>query len=461
MLMTEHYELARSEGLKTKNGKGFSLVYVDPKQSTDNTYDNKELMKKYGMEYFPYNRYIKYVKGVPHAWGWVIWDGQENEKYGLIKKFAEEIGDIETPKDGADKRTMEEVLASIESIREFVMNVSSSAAIDGRKIIADAEALKEKLVQGIGSKETMGALAELVRFRMEMKRHMGHNLSIFNTIMVWLQKSNATDVRSKGEWEDMGYTVKKGAQPIYLSMPARFRQMFGSAYDEAVRKFLKSVGVELISDLTPSQKRRLDRATKYPVRGSGFKPYVAYDISDVVAGENAEEFPKDTFKWYDNESEETERTRRLLEACIEFGKSIGIKNFSFDDGVKLGGARGYATATGEIVLADDKKNKGLVSTAIHEIAHQIMQFEVVKTENPRLKNFYRGGSNLRGSQIVEQEAELCTWVVLTGFGFEKMQEQFNYLANWGMNIHNCNNVFDSIMEVANYVYDGIVGILKK
>lgn len=460
-LITEHYELTSSAGLKTKNGKGFTLVYVDPKQSTDNTYDNKELMKKYGMEYFPYNRYIKYIKGVPHAWGWVVWDGQEKEKYPLIKKFAEEIGDLETPIEGKDKRTLDEVLSSIESIKDIIMSVPSSEPIDGKRIIADAEELKKKLINGIGSKETMDALAELVRFRMEMKRHRGPSLSMLNTIMVWLQKKDATDVRSKGEWEDMGYSIKEGATPIYLSRPAVFRNLYGSKYDEAVRRFLKDEGVELISDLTPSQKRRLDRVTKYPDMNSGFAPYLAYDISDVVAGENAEQFPEDTFKWFDKESKETKKTRAIIDACVKFANSIGIKDVSFQSVDKLGGARGYATSDGKVVLADDKRNRGLAATAIHEIAHQLMHFEIVHTENPRLKNFYMGGSAVRGKQIVEQEADLCSWLVLTGFGYKGMQEHFNYLANWGMNIHNCNNVFDSVMKVANYIYDGLCNFLEQ
>ena len=71
----EYYSLKGSPSLKSKNGKGFKIVYVDPNTSTDSTFDNKDLLKSYGMEYLPYSRYIKYVKGVPHAWGWIVWDG--------------------------------------------------------------------------------------------------------------------------------------------------------------------------------------------------------------------------------------------------------------------------------------------------------------------------------------------------------------------------------------------------
>ena len=323
-LLREYYELAANELLKTKNGKGFKLVYVDPNLSTDNTFNNKELMKKYGMEYLPYNRYIRNVKGVPQSWGWIIWDGSEQEVYPLIKKFAEEIGSQETPPEGGNNRTIEQVLASIEQLKDIIMQAQASdqVRIDGNGIIANAEEFKKKLAQGVGSRETMEALAELTRFRIEMSKHRGHQLSLLNTILIFLQKGNATDVRSKGEWREMGYTPKPDATPIVLAMPASFKKLFGAQYDEVVRRFLEKEGVKAISELTPSQKRRLDRETKYPDPQGGFKEYIAYDISDLIKGEGAEEFPENNFKWYDADSDETNKERILINACIEFGKSI-------------------------------------------------------------------------------------------------------------------------------------------
>ena len=457
--LREYYELATNDSiLKTKNGKGFKLVYVDPNASTDNTFNNKELMKKYGMEYLPYNRYIRNVQGVPQAWGWIIWNGSEQEVYPLIRKFAEEIGGQETPPEGSNNRTVDEVLASIEQLKDVIMKAeaSSGGRIDGNGIIANAEEFKKKLVQGIGSSVTMDALYDLAKFRAEMSRHRGHQLSMLNTILIFLQKRNAKDVRSKGEWREMGYTPKPNAKPIVLAMPAGFKKLFGAQYDEVVRRFLEKEGVKAISELTPSQKRRLDRETKYVDPRAGFKEYIAYDISDLIKGEGAEEFPENKFKWYDADSDETQKEKILIDACIAFGKSIGVKGYNFVGNDTLGGARGAASSEGYVEIIDDKRNHGLLSTVIHETAHQIMHWQVVHTTNPSLKKFYRGGSMLRGKEIVEQEAELCAWIVLSGFGYKNQQEHFNYLANWGMNIENCSAVFDSIMKVADFMYEGII-----
>lgn len=462
--LREYYELATNDSiLKTKNGKGFKLVYVDPNLSTDNTFNNKELMKKYGMEYLPYSRYIRNIKGVPNAWGWIIWDGSEQEVYPLIKKFAEEIGSQETPPEGGNRRTIEQVLSSIEQLKAVIMQAEASGKlrIDGNGIIANAEEFKKKLAQGIGSEATMQALAELTRFRNEMSKHRGHQLSFLNTILIFMQKRNSTDVRSKGEWREMGYTPKPDATPIVLAMPAGFKKLFGAQYDEVVRRFLEKEGVAAISELTPSQRRRLDRETKYLDPHAGFKEYIAYDISDLIKGEGAEEFPENNFKWYDADSDETEKEKILIDACIKFGKSIGVKSYEFIDKEQLGTSRGYASSAGDVRIVDDKRNHGLLSTVIHETAHQIMHWEVVSTTNPTLKKFYRGGSALRGTNIVEQEAELCAWIVLSGLGYNNQQEHFNYLANWGMNLENCSNVFDSIMKISDFMYEGIMKQLNR
>jgi hypothetical protein len=244
-------------------------------------------------------------------------------------------------------------------------------------------------------------------------------------------------------------------------MPASFKKLFGAQYDEVVRRFLEKEGVRSISELTPSQKRRLDRETKYPDPQGGFKEYIAFDISDLIKGEGAEEFPENNFKWYDADSDETEKERSIIDACIAFGKSIGVRSYEFISKNKLGGSRGYASSAGDVRIVDDKRNHGLLSTVIHETAHQIMHWEVVSTTNPALKKFYRGGSRLRGTNIVEQEAELCAWIVLSGFGYNDQQEHFNYLANWGMNLENCSNVFDSIMKISDFMYEGIMKQLNR
>ena len=144
-LIKEYYDIKQAVALKTKKGKGFRVVYVDPKTSTDSTFENKELMKEYGMEYLPYNRYIKYVQGVPHAWGWIVWDGEESKMFPIIKKFASEIGPKETPIENGDERTAEEVLSALEDIKSLILDAKDEPIVQrqGTEIISKAEDLKK------------------------------------------------------------------------------------------------------------------------------------------------------------------------------------------------------------------------------------------------------------------------------------------------------------------------------
>jgi hypothetical protein len=461
MLLREYFQLAANgTPLKTRNGKGFKLIYVDPEASTDQTYknpNNQSILKKYGMEFLPYNRYIKNMQGIPNAWGWVVWDGSEDKIYPLIQQFANEIGSQETPPDNGMQRTADEVLAAIEELKPYIMQAKAQIPnFNGDEIIKNAEQFKEMLSKGIGSKETMDALEELAKFRMEMSKHRTYPLSWLNTILIFLQKRDATDVRSKSLWKEMGYTPKPDATPIILTRPKVIKQMYGAKYDEIVRRFLEKMEVRSISELTPSQKWKLKRMTSYADLSGGYADYTAYDISDMVKGEGAEELPVNTFDWYDKDSDETEKEKILINACIDFGKSIGVKDYIFVDPKTMGGSRGSASIDGIIRIVDDKKNHGLLSTVVHETAHEIMHWEIVKRHDPNLEKYYRGGSALRGSEIVEQEAELCAWIVLSGFGYKYQQQHFNYMANWGMNVSNCNKVFDEILKVADFIFKGMV-----
>lgn len=462
-LLREYFQLANTSILKTKNGKEFQIVYVDPKLSTDPTFDvpqNQELLKKYGAEWLPRNNYIKYAKGVPHAWGWVIWKGQEAEKYPYINKFAEEIGAIETPKTEGVNRTAEEILGDIDAELSSAIANSNFSAAD--KILRDAEKYKDMLAKGIGSQETMDALARLIEYRRELEKVGGYSdYSWLNTLLIMFQKKNATDIRSKGEWLEGGYTVKEGAVPVILSMPKQFGRLYGKRADDIKRKYLETCGVTSVKELNKFQLRTLDRKLKYPISSAGFKPYVAYDISDVEPGPNAIPIEKtraklsDVFQWF-AKLEPTQKEAALINACIAWGKSIGIRKYIFVGKDELGSARGSASSDGIVRVIDEEKDLGILSTTIHETAHQIMHWTVVRDHSEEMKRFYRGGSFERGTQIVEQEAELTAWVVLTGFGYKNLQSHFNYLANWGMTVSNCSNVFDAIMRVANEIHKGII-----
>lgn len=457
MLLNEIYKLKQKE-YSTKNGKNLTLVYIDPKESDDDTFRNKDKFPQYGMVWLP----SKLGKYVPHAWGWVLNDGDKDKMIPFINKFAKEVNTFETPKSDGNKREIDEVIDELSQLKQAILNAQSDdieVQETAQSLLGKVDEFKKKLINGLNSEETKQQLQNLLIYRMEMRKHQGHPLSFCNTILMFMQRPNARDVRSKSEWEQMGYTVKEGKSGIYLLRPSYKMIAYTRAEkDWIIAKFLQDKGVTDVSELTQSQKydlyhRRLvgKRDMKSAV---GFRAYFGYDIKDVEAiDSNAEQFPEMNFDWYDKESEENDKDKLLIKACIAWGESLGL-TYEFVDEDALGGARGDASSKGHVRLLNTKQNHGLVSTAIHETAHQVMHWEVVKNKNPRLEKFFRGGSEERGSQVIEQEAELCAWFILGQFGYD-MHQNINYMANWGMDETNANNVFDSIAEVAELIYNGI------
>ena len=456
MILNEIYNL-KQKHYSTKAGKQLMIVYIDPKTSTDDTFANKSLFPQYSMVWLP----SKLGKYAPHAWGWVLYDGDNDSQIPYIKKFAQEVAKFETPKEDGSKREIDEVVSELTELKDYILKAKSESVEvkeTSQTLLTKIEDYKTKLIQGLNSEETRKQLQNLLNYRREMSRHKGHTLSFFNTILMFMQRPSAKDVRSVTEWEKMGYSLKEGAKGIYLLRPSYKTIPYSKAEKERIiNDFLDDKGVSDISELAPSQKydlysRKL-KGRRDVNSGISFIAYHGYDIKDVVAGDDAETFPVNTFDWYDKDSDENERDRKLIDACIAFGESIGL-TYEFATEDDLGGARGDASNVGHIRILDDKRNHGLLSTAIHETAHQLMHWTVVKNTNPRLEKFYRGGSVARGRDIVEQEAELCAWFVLGQFGYD-MRQNINYLANWGLTEKNANSVFDSIAEVADYIYNGI------
>lgn len=457
MILNEIYKLKQKDYC-TKNGKNLTLVYIDPKESDDDTFSNKDKFPKYGMVWLP----SKLGKYVPHAWGWVLNDGDKDKMIPYITKFAKEVNTFESPKADGNKRDVEEVINELTQLKQAILNAKGDD-VDiqetAQSLISKVDEFKRKLINGLNSPETKQQLQNLLIYRMEMKKHQGHQLSFLNTLLMFMQRPSARDVRSRTEWEQMGYAVKEGVKGIYLLRPSYKMKPYSRAEkDWIIDAFLKDKGVSDVSELTQSQKYDLYHRKLVGRRdinsAIGFKSYYGFDIKDVEAvDDNAEPFPECTFEWYENESEENDKDKLLIKACMAWGTSLGL-TYEFADEAALGGARGDASISGHIRILNTKQNHGLLSTTVHETAHQLMHWEVVKNKNPRLEKFYRGGSAERGRELVEQEAELCAWFVLGQFGYD-MKQNVNYMANWGMDESNANNVFDSIAEVADLIYNGI------
>lgn len=466
-LLSESFNLVQRV-YNTKTGKNPLLIFVDPKTSTDNTFEFKDKFKEYGMVYLP----SKLGKYVPHAWGWVLWNGEQDKQMSFVKKFINDLPTLESPQENGQTRGFDEITSNLGvNIQEILKGVEEASKVatntgqdpETQKRIDD---FKQMLQNELGNEETHKFIEQLVRYRAELKKHNIYNLGWTNTILVFFAKQGtATQVRPLGEWQKMGYEAKDGAVPIYLIGKNYKHIAYTKAQKEKIiQKYLAEKGVATLEELPKSSQYDLmhRRLKGIVVPGSEYQfTYKAYDILDVqpIGGADVETEPEEPdSNWWWDKLPRDEKDDALTQALIEFAQSDECGNITINtDNTKegLGGARGNATNTGEINLINDEYLR--FPTAVHELTHQLRHWEYASQNNPSLKRFYNRWAE---REIREQEAELCAAFVVANYGYN-IQSHLNYVHSWNLTKVNASQVMDQIAEVATFIENGLNKYLKK
>lgn len=447
---------------RSKAGKSFLLVYVDPKSSTDNTFNAKETFKQYGMQYLPSVIKSQYI---PHAWGWVLWDGENDKQLGLVKKFMNDLPTLETaPETGT--RGFDDISSNLDqTVKEILRDL---AAVDNLtpKSVMDAtakeriEKFKEMLQQGLGNPGTQEFIKAVTRYRNELRKHNLRAPGWSNMVLIYFARGgNATEVRPLKQWESMGYKPKPGVEPIGLiGKGYNYKAYTPQEKEKKIAEYLNKVGVATIEELPASSRYDLEKRVLRgkPIPGSEYNyTYAAYDRMDVEPSgdrpvEQMPEEPNDNWWWDKLPRDEKDDT--LTEALIQFASSdecgnIRIKADNTQEG--LGGARGSATSAGQLNIIDDEYLR--FPTAVHELLHSLRHFEYASVNNPKLKKFYNRNVD---KAVREHEAELCASFVIEDYGYNT-QPHLNYLTSWELDKTNCNKVFDDIAQVADFIDMGV------
>lgn len=461
MTLNETFNLVQKV-YNTKTGKSPLLVYIDPKTSTDNTFDVKDEFKEYGMEYLP----SKLGKYAPHAWGWILWNGEQDKQMGMVKKFINDLPQIETQPENGNKRGFEDITSNLEPVVQEILRSIEAAEKVQAKTPQDAEAkkkieeFKDIVSKGLDDENTKKFIANLIKYRAELRKHNAYNLGWTNVLLAWFARNGkATQIRPVKEWEKMGYQPKPGIEPIdLLGKGYKHRPYTPEEKAKVIQQYLKDKGVESVEELPPSSqydlKNRQMRGKIIP--GSEYQfGYKAYDILDVepIPGREAEKEPEEPNEnWWWDKIPADEKDEALTQALIEFAESDECGNITIKlDNTQAGlsGARGNATSTGDINLVNDEYIK--FPTAIHELTHQLRHWAFASMNNPALKRFYNRNA---GRDVREQEADLCAAFVSYSFGYN-IDSRLNYLSNWHLTKDTVNDVFSQIADCASFIEAGV------
>jgi hypothetical protein len=335
-------------------------------------------------------------------------------------KWDNEIKAWVTPMDNFEvaKKTLEgvnksgEFIGKLEDLEEFLR---SSEDFQGKGNLMDKITLYVQDLANATDEKAMSA--EIKNYLTFFASFRGH--SFFNTLLIWIQKPNATKVAGFKQWEKKFRRVKKGAKGIMIFIPifTKTTEKGDTGSDAGLDK---------------------EVAKGSPVR---FKPGYVYDISDTEPIDERGSVPE-TPKWF-MEAEPTERTKELYGYLSEILDNMGV---NLTKGDAKGGEKGYS-AGNHINMSSAIEGAGEVSTLIHELAHELMHWK-------KSSIFYQGDETRYDKGLMELQAESVAYIVMMHYKLP-VQHQPTYLALWKGNKEKVLANMKVISETGKFIIDEI------
>ena len=254
----------------------------------------------------------------------------------------------------------------------------------------DMDSIMQSLESGVEELFTSNRYQEFLKTMAKF-----HNYSFNNTMLIAMQRPDATLVTSYKNWQSMGRQVMKGEKGITIIAPAPYKKMKEKeVLDENQRPIMGTDGKPMTE--------------KVEVTVPHFKAVTVFDIAQT-SGEPIQTLAPE-----------------LLTAAVQDFDSFmqAIQKISpvpirFDE--IDGNANGYYhNADKEIVIKKGLSESQTLKTAIHETAHAKLHdkeiMESLGVEKDRLTK--------------EVEAESVAYCVCSSFGLDTSDYSFPYIAGW-------------------------------
>lgn len=254
----------------------------------------------------------------------------------------------------------------------------------------DMDSIMQSLESGVEELFTSNRYQEFLKTMAKF-----HNYSFNNTMLIAMQRPDATLVTSYKNWQSMGRQVMKGEKGITIIAPAPYKKMKEKeVLDENQRPIMGTDGKP--------------KTEQVEVTVPHFKAVTVFDIAQT-SGEPIQTLAPE-----------------LLTAAVQDFDSFmqAIQKISpvpirFDE--IDGNANGYYhNADKEIVIEKGLSESQTLKTAIHETAHAKLHdkeiMESLGVEKDRLTK--------------EVEAESVAYCVCSSFGLDTSDYSFPYIAGW-------------------------------
>ena len=255
-----------------------------------------------------------------------------------------------------------------------------------------------------------------------------------NTMLINLQRPDATLVAAYGKWKQLGRQVEKGETGISILAPVTYKT---NDVLEVERPAVDEFGNQLYNDDGTEKTETVEK----PLTGLAFKKVYVFDVSQT----SGKEIPDPVGEL----TGDIDGGRK--EAVFAALKKVADAEFEFKD--IQGGAKGYYSAAKNlIVIKTGMSDAQTLKTAFHETAHNLLhdpKKKIVTAKSPRNEK--------------EVQAESVAFMVAEKFGLDTSEYSFPYIASWseGKQLEQLKNSLQEIQAAAKKISDEIESELLK
>ena len=344
--------------------------------------------------FFDYKSYgreaVKEDRGIFTDYGYVYNNGNDYAEWYKANQVPQEYRLTAQP---SPQRDMDELPqgaalpAEPIPVRPLVLNATDTQG----RIKEITEHLEQGVQEVFESERYRDYLKAMSRF---------HNYSLNNTLLIVMQKPDASLVAGYGKWRDeFERHVKSGEKGIKILAPAPY-------------KIKKDVA-------------KTDPDTGQPVIGADGKPVTEQQEVTIPAFKVVSVFDVSQTEGEPLPSIGVEELTGSVERYGEFFKALEQTSpvpIGFED--IPGGSHGYYHLTEKrIAIQEGMSELQTLKTAIHEIAHS--KLHAIDPEAPAIEQADRPDSRTR-----EVQAESVAYAVCQHYGLDTSDYSFGYVAGW-------------------------------
>lgn len=221
-----------------------------------------------------------------------------------------------------------------------------------------------------------------------------HNYSFNNTVLIAMQKPDATLVAGFNSWKNLERNVNKGEKGIKIFAYAPYKKK-----EEVIKRDPDTDMPLLDKDGNPIKEEKI-------IEVPSFKVVSVFDVSQT----NGKELPTLGVS-------ELEGDVKDYEKFFSFLKEISPVPIKFEK-IEEEGCHGYYHQVDKEITIDEGMSQiQTVKTAIHEIAHAMLHDKDDVSEK-------------KDSNTKEVEAESIAYTVCQHFGIDTSDYSFGYVAGW-------------------------------